>query len=187
MHYWKDIPDTNGQYQVNTIGEVKKVLPSGIEKYILGRIDRGGYITVRLHLHGKSHTRFVHRLVAETFIPNHLKKKFVNHINGIKIDNRLENLEWVSHSENIRHAFLSGLCKPYGRKITNDCSGELFDTIKEAADSIGISYGTCRNYLNGNIKRNKTCLRYAYRFVATIETRSFDKGLVNVWEDVWYV
>lgn len=64
-----------------------------------------GYLAVAIHRKG----RFSHRLVAINFIPNPGEKKTVNHINGVKTDNRVENLEWATHSENNRHAHRMGL------------------------------------------------------------------------------
>ena len=58
----------------------------------------------------------VHRIVAEVFIPNPDKKPFVNHINGIKDDNRVDNLEWVTGSENMQHAYSTGLQIPLKRE-----------------------------------------------------------------------
>lgn len=70
---------------------------------------KSGYPEVKLNENGKRTVRAVHRLIAVTFIPNPLNKREVNHINGDKIDNSVENLEWVTPKENINHAFNTGL------------------------------------------------------------------------------
>ncbi len=67
--------------------------------------DGSGYLRVKL----LGETRKVHRLVASAFIPNPENKPTVNHINGNKTDNRVDNLEWATHSENKQHAFDAGL------------------------------------------------------------------------------
>jgi hypothetical protein len=74
-----------------------KILVKGKERYIA---NRQGYSRVKI----KGKTYSVHRLVAEQHIPNPLNKPFVNHINGIKSDNRVENLEWVTQYENVLHS-----------------------------------------------------------------------------------
>lgn len=117
---WKDIKGYEGLYQVSNLGNVKS-----LEKRVNGKkchrvfkekqlkpIETNkGYLRVKLCHKGKISKARVHRLVAETFIekPN----LEVNHINGDKKDNRLENLEWVTGKENKEHARKLGL---YNRK-----------------------------------------------------------------------
>ena len=75
-------------------------------KYLKPWIDRDGYHRVRL---GDANHQGMHRLVANKYIPNPESKPFVNHINGIKSDNHVSNLEWVTQSENELHAYKTGL------------------------------------------------------------------------------
>lgn len=79
-------------------------------RYIKKHFGKGDYYRVWLYDgRGKKHDLFVHRLIAETFIQNPENKPCVNHSNGIKTDNRVENLEWVTYAENSNHAYYTGL------------------------------------------------------------------------------
>ena len=115
---WFDIKGYEGLYQINKNGEVRS-LPHYTKfkngtSYHNGKLlklhDNGkGYLKVDLCKDGKQKRFFIHRLVAGTFIENPNNYPQVNHINGNKKDNRVENLEWVSASTNVKHAVSMGL------------------------------------------------------------------------------
>jgi hypothetical protein len=95
------------RYYINELGALFSC--SNGKKYELKQSLRNGYPCVSFWINGKVKTQYVHRLVAQTFIPNPNNKRVVNHINGIKTDNKVLNLEWCTYSENMQHAFDTGL------------------------------------------------------------------------------
>lgn len=114
MEIWKPIPDWEKYYEVSTLGRVRSLnrvvnTKGGRTKIHKGIVlaygNSNGYRTVRLRLMTIDQTRLVHRLVAFAFIKQIKGKKHVNHINGIKTDNRVENLEWCTPSENEKHSY----------------------------------------------------------------------------------
>ena len=94
---WKDIVGYEGIYQVSNFGRVKNTETGRIMKTYK---DKYGYITTSISYKGKTKHFLIHRLIAKAFIPNPENKPHINHINTIRDDNRIENLEWVTRKEN---------------------------------------------------------------------------------------
>ena len=105
---WKQII-LNGiktNYEVNELGEVRNIRT----KYKLKlQMNRNGYLEAHIYFKAKNRPLLVNRLVAKAFIPNPLNKEEVNHIDGIKINNHITNLEWCTREENMQHSWRIGL------------------------------------------------------------------------------
>ena len=123
MKIWKRIPNYS-LYEASSDGEIKTFnwKNKGKEAIMKPHRDGGGYLRTMLKRDGdgKIHTIKVHRIIAQTFLPLIEGKNEVNHKNGVLTDNRVENLEWVTHQENMRHAFDKGFCSNTGEN--NPCA-----------------------------------------------------------------
>ena len=108
---WKDIPNYEGLYQVSNLGRVRSLYNKG--RVLKPRKHRNGYQEVNLSKRKIIKTKLIHRLVMLVFIGE--SDLQVNHINGIKTDNRLENLEYCTSRDNIRHAHKIGLSNTKGQ------------------------------------------------------------------------
>jgi hypothetical protein len=121
-------------------------------------IDTMGYPLVILCIKGKRYGKRVHRLVAETFIPNPENKPQVNHINGVKNDCKAVNLEWNTAKENMQHAFDSGLGrkgeKHHQSKLT-EAQVMLIRVDTRSQRKIAADYGVAQSQI-GAIKNRKT-------------------------------
>jgi|LGOV01.1.fsa_nt_gb hypothetical protein len=152
IEIWKDIKDYEGLYQVSNMGRI-----SNFKHIMKLSIDTGGYPKVKLCNKTKHITHIVHRLVAITFIPNQLNKSQVNHIDGNKLNNRITNLEWVTQSENMLHAYKNNLNKNTTKKQVQMLSldGIVLNTFKSislASKQTRINRGNISSCVNGNLK-----------------------------------
>jgi hypothetical protein len=127
MEQWKQT-DIRADYEVSNLGRVRRKIRSkrakqiGEYAYIKG-MNNGKYMQVfiRPNIVGKSKVYLIHRLVAAVFIPNTKNKLTVNHLDGNKLNNKADNLEWATHKENCQHREVTGLANKnrdqYGRYI----------------------------------------------------------------------
>lgn len=107
---WKEIEGYNGDYLISNFGKVKSLKNKNPKILKIG-IDKDGYYKITLCKNNIRKTFFPHRLVGKAFIPNPENKPEINHINGLKNDNNVANLEWVTPKQNIQHAWQTGLCE----------------------------------------------------------------------------
>lgn len=176
MEIWKPIEGHDG-YEVSSLGRVRSY-KRGRERLLKPHFFiRSPYYCVYLYIGGKSKPFTIHKLVAQTFIPNPENKPQVNHINGVKTDNRVENLEWVTASENTRHAIDTGLMKSgeeHSRaKLTIDAVLYIREnpnhlTLKQLGEKFGVDQSAIsmvqlgKNWQNagGSIRKpNRSCMK----------------------------
>ena len=159
---WKDIKGYQGLYQVSNLGRIKSIKRN---IFLKAHTNSKGYLVVSLSKNNSLSTYRIHRLVAETFIPNLENKPQVNHINGIKSDNRIDNLEWCTNSENQKHAFKNGLQKsvvgnsnPNSKEILQfSLSGQLikkWDSLYDIYNTLGISRSSIWRCCTGKYKKS---------------------------------
>lgn len=178
---WKDIKDYEGLYQVSNLGRVKSVkkeikycngkIVIYPEKILKGFISTSGYFAVDLYKNNTRKRFYVHRLVAEEFIENPLNKPEINHIDEDKLNNRVENLEWCTSSENklsgtvIERANKTRKDRKVGYKRIGmyDLNNELiqvFDNIALAEECSRINRKTIYNSCNNRVKSRKYIWKY---------------------------
>lgn len=170
MEEWKPVVGYEDSYEVSNYGRVRSVDriivdKNGVESFHRGFMKKqtdnkvrgkAGYLVVRLLSNGVGITRVVHRLVAEAFIPNENNLPTVNHIDGNKQNNHVDNLEWVSFADNNIHALHTNLRSPRGTPIRQlSVDGKVLGEYKstyEASRQTGVGICSISNVLNGRTK-----------------------------------
>lgn len=179
MEIWKGVFGLENRYEVSTLGRVRslpieskfgintKKYPGCILKLLY---DKKGYLFATLNLgHNVKKRYYVHRLVARAFLPHVVGKNIVNHKNGVRDDNRVENLEWCTTSENNLHAYRVlgrkgpaankyGKDNPKTRIVLQIKDGVVINSFygcQEAADVVGCSKSAISAVCCGRIKRVK--------------------------------
>lgn len=177
---WKPIVGYDG-YEISNFGRVKSFKNKNIIHKILSCTKNiYGYIVIRLNNKEKRYTLKVHRLVAMAFIPNPENKRTVNHKNGIKNDNRVENLEWNTDSEQQIHAYKIGLnytsnlqiervikmnkgktrgSNHNAKKVIDKSNGKIYESLGDACEYFNINKPNLVAMLKGR-RRNLTNLTY---------------------------
>jgi hypothetical protein len=134
---WKDVPGYAGQYQVSNTGKVRNAKRG---RELKPHTQGSGYKQTMLSVNGKRSHPLVHRLVAAAFIPNPENKPQINHKNGNKSDNRADNLEWCTMSENLQHRHkVLGQVGTRSTPVTCVETGKTYQSMKAAAQELGVS------------------------------------------------
>lgn len=178
MEIWKDI-DGFDKYEISNLGNIRNKKNKKMRAF---SEHRDGYLKVILFNCGKRHYFQVHRLVAITFIRNDENLPVVNHKNGNKSDNRVENLEWCTVADNTKHAYDSGLAKGHNggmnKLVAVYCdNGELlkvFNSITDVSEYFKTSRNAIREAIKRDSKTGKSIKGYKVDFynegVTTIES-----------------
>lgn len=183
---WRDIKDFEGLYEISNLGRVKS-LPKWMgnyystEKVLKPKLDRYGYQKVTL-CNGQNVRKYatIHRLVATAFIENTEGLNTVNHIDGDKLNNKVDNLEWMSNRENINHAWGMGLkekarkkaSEVHGYKCKLICihTGEEIEFNSQSKLSLFLGYNShwLSSAIRGDINYNKSILNKGYKIVLEV-------------------
>ena len=168
---WKDIENYKGLYQVSSQGRVKSLnyKHTGKEKVLKSNKNKNGYLQIYLCKDEKVKSFLIHRLVSQAFIPNPENKPSIDHINTIRDDNRVENLRWVTHKENMNNPLsikkVKGINNYNAKPILQfTLDGELikkWSCAKDAERELGFNNGHISSCCSG---KRKTTNGYIWRY-----------------------
>lgn len=154
---WRSVLGYEGRYEVSSCGDIRNVRDKNYGKVLRSWVDSWGYPSVCLYKHGKPQHKRVHRVVAEVFVYPFVGEQ-VNHIDGNKSNNSVENLEWCNGSQNMSHAYKNGLHKK-AKPVKIVELGIVFPSIEDAARHINGKHSGIMRCIKG---RNKTHRGYHF-------------------------
>lgn len=165
---WKPIKKFEGYYEISNLGNIRSIERTIITKNNVQRIVKSkqlklsvnehGYLITTIRINNVPYNLKIHRIVAQTFIPNPDNKKTVNHIDCNKLNNAVSNLEWSTHSENIQHAYDNNLNysdSQYKAVLQYSKQGEFiqeYKSISEAKKTLKIKGNHISDVCNGRMK-----------------------------------
>lgn len=180
---WKNVKGFEN-YKINNLGQVLNAKRNKILKD--DKSNGRGYCNITLYKNGKRYRKVVHRLVAEAFIPNPKNKSQVNHKDGNKHNNRVDNLEWCTQNENMKHAFKTGLeiHGMLGKKHSDETKKKMrkiiicvetqkcYNGLIEAEEQIGVSSKLISRCLKG---KSKTAGGFHWKYYTTDDDKAEGK------------
>lgn len=178
MEEWRPIEGFEDIYEVSNLGRVRNIKRGRLKKEA---ITTTGYHTVLLLKKGAHRTALVHRLVAKAFIPNPKDKPQVNHIDGVKTHNSVDNLEWVTAAENIDHAQRIGLrhrsnylgtaqyeMTPQERTPMQSIRERKGWSQEELAEKAGVGYYTIKDLEGKTTRARERCVGTVYKIARAL-------------------
>lgn len=183
IEIWKDIENYEGKYQVSNLGRIKSLERDAFnqngtvnhhieEKILVPIVNNGGYLYVNLYKNGKMKNMLVHRLVAMAFIPNPENKPQVNHLDEVKTNNVVENLEWCSAQENANYGTRTARVvqnnkypklgdSPIAKSVFCEELNKTFDCITSAGKELGVNSVSISQVCKG---KRKTAGGFHWRY-----------------------
>ena len=159
---WKDINGYKGLYQVSSKGRIKRIYPK--EKILKQHLNNSGYKRITLCKNSKVKVFSVHRLVAQTFIPNPMQKPTVNHIDCDKTNNTTLNLEWLTRSEQELWKYKCGYINVKSKKVMCLETSQIFDSLRKCDEYFNVHYGSTYDSIKSNY-----ALKKKYHFIYIVK------------------
>ena len=164
---WKDVVGFEGIYIISNSGAVISSYNRNGVKSLKGSVKKNGYLQYILVKDGKKYHSNAHRLVAKAFLENPKNFQQVNHKDGDKLNNNVDNLEWCNASHNSQHAIKNGLKNCWLKKVNQFTLDGIFifqfNSIKEAAESVRTSPTNIRQNMIG---KSKSAKGYIWKYSA---------------------